>query len=42
MKEHKRKAKKTIPLKIEEVSKLQTPWHEELFYENACKLSEKV
>jgi hypothetical protein len=42
MKEHNRKAKKTTPLKIEEVSELQTPRHEELFCENACKLSEKV
>jgi hypothetical protein len=32
-KEHNRKAKKTIPLKTEEVSEPQTPCHEELFCE---------
>jgi hypothetical protein len=42
MKEHNKKTKKAIPLNVEEVSKPQTPCREELFCENACKLSEKA
>jgi hypothetical protein len=40
MKENNRNTKKTIPLNVEEVSKLQTLCREELFCENASKLSE--
>jgi hypothetical protein len=42
MKEHNRKAKKTIPLKVDEVLTPQIPCREEFFCENACKLSEKA
>jgi hypothetical protein len=41
MKEDNKKPKKAIPSKIKKVSKLQTLCREELFCENACKISEK-